>query len=148
MLASRLSDDPSVTVLLLEKGGMTNTHPLSPSSIPALASIALAMNNSFHSFDYGYTTEPHTVPLLSGVKPGAPDRRAYVPRGKGLGGSNEVRFFVLMFFLLCPFSISFFAFIHRNSYTNIVFYDLSGEFHAECPRHAWRLRDVAIDHWR
>ena len=73
VMANRLSEDPDVSVLLLEAGG-SNRHP--NVMIPA------AFAEQFHSVrDWDLTTEPE--PALGG-------RSLYVPRGKGLGGSSAM----------------------------------------------------------
>lgn len=73
VMANRLSEDPDVTVLLLEAGGK-NRHP--NVMIPA------AFAEQFHSVrDWDLKTEPE--PELGG-------RSLYVPRGKGLGGSSAM----------------------------------------------------------
>src|SRR5882724_105708 len=71
VLANRLSSDPSSQVLLLEAGG--DRRP-KESVIPA-AWVKLFKSE----FDWAYETEPN---------PGLNDRRIFVPRGKGLGGSS------------------------------------------------------------
>ena len=73
VLANRLSEDPSVRVLLLEAGGR-GRHP--NISIPA------AFAKQFHTkLDWDLTTEP---------QPHCDDRSLYSPRGKGLGGSSSM----------------------------------------------------------
>jgi len=73
VLANRLSEDSSVSVLLLEAGGK-NRHP--NVAIPA------AFAEQFHSDrDWDLATDP---------EPGCNDRSLYVPRGKGLGGSSAM----------------------------------------------------------
>ena len=73
VLANRLSEDPSTTVLLLEAGGRS-VHP--NVAIPA------AFAKQFQTrLDWDFHTEP---------EPGCDDRSLYVPRGKGLGGSSSM----------------------------------------------------------
>ena len=73
VLANRLSEDPSVRVLLLEAGGR-GRHP--NISIPA------AFAKQFHTkLDWDLSTEP---------QPHCDDRSLYTPRGKGLGGSSSM----------------------------------------------------------
>ena len=73
VLADRLTEDPSVRVLLLEAGGKA-VHP--NVTIPA------AFAKQFQTkLDWDYATEP---------EPGCDDRSLYVPRGKGLGGSSSM----------------------------------------------------------
>lgn len=73
LLANRLSEDPSVQVLLVEAGG----KDLSPNiKIPA------AFANQFKTkLDWEYYTEP---------EPHVDGRELYVPRGKSLGGSSSM----------------------------------------------------------
>jgi choline dehydrogenase len=70
-IASRLSEDPSVDVLLLEAGGADDDERI---SAPHRAWELWAT-----PFDWGYTTAPQV---------GALDRPIYWPRGKVLGGSS------------------------------------------------------------
>lgn len=72
-LAARLSEDPHVSVLLLEAGGPDRALEL---HVPA------AFKNLFRSaYDWGYDTVPQ--PELEG-------RRIFWPRGKTLGGSSSL----------------------------------------------------------
>jgi choline dehydrogenase len=71
VLANRLTEDPSVSVMLVEAGGR-GLHP--NIAIPA------AFAKQFHTkLDWDYATEPE--PYCDG-------RSLYLPRGKGLGGSS------------------------------------------------------------
>ncbi len=71
VLANRLTEDPSVSVLLLEAGGR-GVHP--NIAIPA------AFAKQFKTrLDWDFATEPE--PQCNG-------RSLYIPRGKGLGGSS------------------------------------------------------------
>ncbi|MGI8556956.1 MAG: GMC family oxidoreductase [Solirubrobacteraceae bacterium] len=73
VLANRLTEDPEVSVLLLEAGGKDRSINI---KIPA------AFANQFHTkLDWDYATEP---------EPGCDGRRLYVPRGKSLGGLSSV----------------------------------------------------------
>ncbi len=73
VLASRLSEDPSTRVLLIEAGGKDRSPNI---KIPA------AFPNQFHTkLDWDFMTEP---------EPRADDRRLYIPRGKSLGGSSSM----------------------------------------------------------
>ena len=74
VLANRLTQDPSIRVLLLEAGGH-DRHPL------LRMPIAWTMVSTDRRFDWGYTTEPE--PQLGG-------RRVILPRGKVVGGSSSV----------------------------------------------------------
>jgi choline dehydrogenase len=73
VLAARLSEDPNVTVALLEAGGADTDDEI---HIPA-AFGALFKG----SRDWDFTSEP---------EPGLRGRRAYLPRGKMLGGSSSM----------------------------------------------------------
>jgi choline dehydrogenase-like flavoprotein len=73
VLANRLSEDPSVRVLLLEAGGRDRSMNI---KIPA------AFPNQFHTkLDWDYTTE---------AEPHVDNRSLYIPRGKSLGGSSSM----------------------------------------------------------
>ena len=73
VLANRLSEDPSVRVLLLEAGGPDRSPNI---KIPA------AFPKQFHTrLDWDYYTEP---------EPHVDDRPLYIPRGKSLGGSSSM----------------------------------------------------------
>ena len=74
VLASRLSEDPSVTVCLLEAGG-----PDDSVFIRAPLGFVATANLGIHSWGY------HTVPQA-----GFDGRRGFQPRGKVLGGSSAV----------------------------------------------------------
>ena len=73
VLANRLSEDPSVSVLLLEAGGKDRSMKI---KIPA------AFPQQFHTkLDWDFSTEP---------EPHVDGRSLYVPRGKALGGSSSM----------------------------------------------------------
>jgi choline dehydrogenase len=73
VLANRLSEDPSVNVLLLEAGGKDRSLKI---KIPA------AFPEQFHTkLDWDYATEP---------EPHVDQRSLYIPRGKALGGSSSM----------------------------------------------------------
>jgi choline dehydrogenase-like flavoprotein len=73
VLANRLSEDPSVRVLLLEAGCKDRSLKI---KIPA------AFPEQFHTkLDWDFATEP---------EPHVDDRSLYIPRGKALGGSSSM----------------------------------------------------------
>src|SRR3954466_2048887 len=72
-LAGRLSEDPSLTVLLLEAGGSDDV-PGGPGP-PAPDKVFRTQR------DWNYTTEP---------QPGLDGRKLFWPRGKLLGGSSSI----------------------------------------------------------
>lgn len=74
VVASRLSEDPSVTVCLLEAGGEGRDV-----LIRAPLGFAAAMPRGINSWNY------QTVP-----QPGFNGRRGFQPRGKALGGSSVI----------------------------------------------------------
>ncbi|XHO03158.1 Alcohol dehydrogenase [acceptor] [Ralstonia syzygii] len=74
-LASRLSEDPDVTVALLEAG--PHDHHFSV-WVPAGCAVSLPFRSSRN---YAYPTTP---------QPGLGGRRGYQPRGRGLGGSSSL----------------------------------------------------------
>jgi choline dehydrogenase len=73
-VAARLSEDPTVHVVLLEAGGEDNNRWIH---------IPLGFGKTFAdpSVNWCYETEPD---------PGAADRRVFWPRGKVLGGSSSI----------------------------------------------------------
>ncbi len=73
VLANRLSEDPSVSVLLIEAGGRDRSPNV---RIPA------AFANQFHTkLDWDFETEP---------EPHVDGRNLYIPRGRMLGGSSSM----------------------------------------------------------
>ena len=73
VLANRLSEDPSVRVLLLEAGGKDRSPSI---KIPA------AFAKQFHTkLDWDFATDP---------EPHVDGRALYIPRGKSLGGSSSM----------------------------------------------------------
>src|SRR5215208_280413 len=79
VLANRLSEDPDVSVLLLEAGGPdTNELVHLPAAFSALYRTA-------QDWDHSTIYEPH-----------ANDRRIYLPRGKVLGGSSSINAMIYM----------------------------------------------------
>lgn len=74
VVASRLSEDPSVTVCLLEAGGEGRDV-----LIRAPLGFAAAMPRGINSWNY------ETVP-----QPGLGGRKGFQPRGKALGGSSAI----------------------------------------------------------
>src|SRR5215211_2402456 len=73
VLANRLSEDPSVRVLLLEAGGPDRSPNI---KIPA------AFAKQFHTkLDWDFATEPE--PHVGG-------RSLYIPRGRSVGGSSSM----------------------------------------------------------
>ncbi len=74
VLAARLSEDPHVTVCLLEAGG-PDSSVLVHAPAGVVAMVPTKINN------YGYETVP---------QPGLNGRKGYQPRGKTLGGSSSI----------------------------------------------------------
>ncbi len=73
VLANRLSEDPKVTVLLVEAGGPDEKQEIHiPAAFPKLFKTA---------YDWAYETEP---------EPHMNHRKLYWPRGKMLGGSSSM----------------------------------------------------------
>ncbi len=76
VLAARLSEDPAVTVCLIEAGGGgTDLFIRAPALVAAMISGRPKINN------WAFSTVP---------QPGLNGRRGYQPRGKGLGGSSAI----------------------------------------------------------
>jgi len=74
VIAARLSEDPSLSVCLLEAGGPDSSVLIhAPAGVVAL--LPTRLNN------YAYETVP---------QPGLNGRRGYQPRGKTLGGSSSI----------------------------------------------------------
>jgi choline dehydrogenase len=78
-LAGRLSEDPSLRVLLLEAGGSDDVLEV---QIPAALYKVWRTRR-----DWNYTTEP---------QPGLSGRRLFWPRGKVLGGSSSINAMIYM----------------------------------------------------
>ena len=73
-LASRLSENPDIRVLLLEAGGNNSSALLrAPAGFAALLPWPIS--------NWAFRTEP---------QPGLKGRKGYQPRGKGLGGSSAI----------------------------------------------------------
>jgi choline dehydrogenase len=73
VLAARLSEDPDVSVVLLEAGGVDTAEELH---------LPIAWSELFKGpFDWDLDSEP---------EPGLNGRRIYLPRGKVLGGSSSI----------------------------------------------------------
>jgi choline dehydrogenase len=73
VLAARLSEDPDVSVVLLEAGGADSAGELQ---------LPIAWSELFKGpFDWDLDSEP---------EPGLNGRRIYLPRGKVLGGSSSI----------------------------------------------------------
>ncbi|NIS91248.1 MAG: choline dehydrogenase [Woeseiaceae bacterium] len=82
VLANRLTEDPDVSVLLLEAGGV---DPFWDWRIRMPAALAYPMNGKSYSWDYHTEPEPH----LGG-------RTLHCPRGRVLGGSSSINGMVYM----------------------------------------------------
>ena len=73
VLAARLTEDPSVSVTLIEAGGPDSAQEIHiPAAFPQLFKSHL---------DWDYSSEP---------EPGLNGKRVYLPRGKMLGGSSSI----------------------------------------------------------
>lgn len=80
VLASRLSENPDVTVLLLEAGG--DDRGDERISVPAFATL---LRRSDRDWDYSTTTQKHGME-------GFIDRKLFVPAGRVLGGSSSTNY--------------------------------------------------------
>ena len=74
ILAARLTEDPSVTVALLEAGG-------SDKSIFIQMPTALSIPMNMPKYNWGFESEP---------EPGLNGRKLDCPRGKVIGGSSSI----------------------------------------------------------
>lgn len=74
VVASRLSEDPAISVCLIEAGG-TDSSVLIQAPMGVVAMLPTRINN------WAFQTEP---------QPGLNGRRGYQPRGKTLGGSSSI----------------------------------------------------------
>lgn len=74
VLASRLGEDPTTKILVIEAGGSEKAV-----IVDMPAALSIPMNTT--RFNWGMSTEPE--PALDG-------RRLNLPRGKGLGGSSSI----------------------------------------------------------
>lgn len=73
VLAARLTEDPDVTVALIEAGGRDTAPEIG---------LPVAFTQLFKTdFDWDFTSEP---------EPALGRRRIYLPRGKGLGGCSSI----------------------------------------------------------
>ena len=78
VIAARLSEDPSVSVALLEAGGHPPPHELMPAAVGGLQNDPQT--------DWMFTGDPGEAGR------GLKDRRMMVPRGKMLGGSSGINY--------------------------------------------------------
>src|ERR1700744_3377820 len=79
VLAARLSEDPEVSVVLLEAGGADSADEIH---------LPIAWSELFKGpFDWDLDSEP---------EPGLNGRRIYLPRGKVLGGSSSINALIYM----------------------------------------------------
>ncbi|XP_071541573.1 glucose dehydrogenase [FAD, quinone]-like isoform X2 [Panulirus ornatus] len=78
VVASRLSEDPEVEVLLLEAGGQETVL----SEVPGLSA-----NLQLTALDWQYRAEPSATTCLAMV-----DNRCNLPRGRVLGGSSAINY--------------------------------------------------------
>ncbi|XP_068208858.1 glucose dehydrogenase [FAD, quinone]-like isoform X2 [Palaemon carinicauda] len=78
VLASRLSEDPNVTVALLEAGGQETKISMIPGLVGYL---------QLSDMDWQYKTEPSSTSCLAMI-----DHRCNFPRGKVIGGSSSINF--------------------------------------------------------
>ncbi|KAH9023899.1 alcohol oxidase [Lactarius pseudohatsudake] len=78
VVAARLSEDPSVSVLVLEAGSPNLNDPA------ILTTARYGIHFGDPQYDWGFTTVPQT---------NANGKIAFWPRGKGLGGSSGINFF-------------------------------------------------------
>lgn len=80
VIAARLSENPSVTVLLIEAGGQETDE----SEVPGLAAYL-----QLSDMDWQYKSEPSSTSCL-----GMLSNRCNLPRGKVLGGSSSINYMI------------------------------------------------------
>lgn len=81
VLAARLTEDPAVTVLLLEAGR---------AEIPLVSDVPLAAPNlQSTDYNFAYESEPQTRGCL-----GLWDRKCSWPHGRGIGGSSIINYMI------------------------------------------------------
>ena len=85
-LASRLSEDPRVTVLLIEAGGRSSVKTSINEAIPAAAGKLQGKSE----IDWGFYAESQANRACTSFIEG----KSYWPRGKGLGGSGRINYMV------------------------------------------------------
>ena len=96
LIAAELARNESWSVLLLEAGGATLDGPMTEQSVPGRA----ADNVGYENVDWKYRVEQQKTPLAgaSGKAFGGGFRergRSFpIPRGKVLGGSNELNYMI------------------------------------------------------
>ena len=78
VIAARLSEDPTVSVALIEAGGHPPPHELMPAAVGSLQNDP--------EIDWMFTGDPGEAGR------GLTDRRMVVPRGKMLGGSSGINY--------------------------------------------------------
>ena len=88
LIAAELSHNAAWSVLLLEAGERTRETMVTEQSLPGGA----ADNVAFGHIDWGYKVEPQTTPLAGEADAGFAGRSYPIPRGKVLGGSNELNY--------------------------------------------------------
>lgn len=76
VLAARLSEDPAVTVCLIEAGGTGKSFLI---NTPAMVAAMVSGRPKLHNWAFRTTPQPHLN-----------NRRCYQPRGKALGGSSAI----------------------------------------------------------
>lgn len=76
VLAARLSEDPAISVCLIEAGGSGKSFLI---NTPAMVAAMVSGRPPLHNWAFRTTPQPH----LNG-------RRCYQPRGKALGGSSAI----------------------------------------------------------
>ena len=89
LVAAELAvSNPAWSVLLLEAGDGLRDDPVSEQSVPGGAPD----NVAFENIDYRYRVESQRAPINGATPPGFEARSYPIPRGKGLGGSNELNY--------------------------------------------------------
>ena len=109
-IATRLAEDPAISVAVIEAGGFYEIDNGNRSTVPGYANYYTGSDPKNYNplVDWGFTTVPQTVRLLSAhfftstlqrerltvghVEQGAGNRRVHYARGKTLGGSSARKY--------------------------------------------------------
>ena len=119
VLATRLSEDANVSVLLIEAGGGKSLFVDMPAGIKVLYTSG--------RYNWRFWTEPQQH---------LDNRRIYIPRGKVIGGSSSINSMIAMRcmegFILCSNNRSY-GFISSPSFQSCIHYNYKSDANIESP---------------